>query len=270
MPVITLTSDMGLNDHYVAAVKGGLLRACPGVNLVDISHGIKPHALRQAAYILRSAWPHFPPGTVHWTGISAANNGKIRRLAAFHEGHWFLARDEGLFSLVFEGYPQRIFSLDDDAIARIQSPGSEEATTGLPPEACPHHRLTAAAAHLASGRPIESIADEIRHLEARGALAAQERADDIRGMVLYVDRFGNAVVNIHRDRFEVVGGGRPFELHVRRDRIDRLSTRFTDVPAGEKLCRFNGAGYLEIAINQGNASALLGLAVDDVIQVTFG
>jgi len=254
-PIITLTTDFGTQDHYAGALKGALLRACPEANLVDISHAIKPFDIVQAALVARNAYPEFPEGSIHIIGVNCVYDTHFRFVTARADGHFFLAPDNGLLTLLFE-------HLADEDVRVLSDPE--------PAHFPGKNAFSAAAAHLVAGSPFEEIGLPAGPLVERIGLRPVIMPTRIRGTVIHIDNFENALVNISRDTFENAAQGRPFSLFFKRnDPISRLSQRYCDVPVGEPLCLFNSAGLLEIAVNMGRASTLLGLKVEDVVEVVF-
>jgi len=254
-PIITLTTDFGTQDHYAGALKGALLRACPEACLVDISHEIKPFDIVQAALVARNACPEFPEGSIHIVAVNCVYDAHFRFVAAQLDGHFFLAPDNGLLTLLFEHLAEtdvRVLTDSDPA----HFPGK--------------NAFSAAVAHLAVGLPFEEIGPAAGPLTERIGLRPVITPTRIRGTVIHVDNFDNALVNIDRNTFENGAQGRPFSLFFKRnDPICRLSQRYCDVPVGEPLCLFNSAGLLEIAVNMGRAATLLGLKVEDVVELVF-
>src|ERR1051326_4797986 len=112
MAIITLTTDLGLKDHYVSAVKGAILSQLPDVNIVDISHLVPTFDIVQAAYILKNAYPNFPPGTVHIIGVNAEASVKTPHIALSVSGHFFIGADNGIFSFLFDRVPDKIVELN--------------------------------------------------------------------------------------------------------------------------------------------------------------
>ena len=257
MAIVTLTSDMGLDDPYVATVKGRILRRCSALTLVDVSHGVRSFDTAAAAFALRQAYPHFPADTIHWVGVASTWAKRPRDLIVHHGGQYFLGPDDGLFSLLFDGHPEFLFALRPGI-------GDEHGDTGIFAD------TVLAAGWLAGGGDILAIADQVQGMASRTALRAPEDADSFRANVIHIDRFGNAVLNVDRPQLAAKAAGRPFVLRLRRnDRITTLSTRYAEVEPGERLCRFNAAGFLEISINQGDAAGLLGLSLNDNVIIAF-
>lgn len=253
--VLTLTTDFGTHDFYAGALKGALLRACPSVQLVDISHDIKAFDIVQAAFVVQNAFPEFPEGTVHLIGVNCVYAPDFRFVAARARGHYFLAPDNGLLTLLFE-------QLTEGDVRALPDPE--------PGHFPVKNAFARAAAHFAEGKPFEEIGAPAGPLLQRIGLRPVITPNRIRGTVVHVDNFENAVVNIRRETFEETVKGQPFSLYFKRnDPITQLSANYCDVPMGEPLCLFNAAGFLEIAVNMGRASTLLGLNVEDVVEVVF-
>lgn len=252
---ITLTTDFGTQDYYAGALKGALLKRCPTVTLCDISHGIKPFDIVQAAFVVRNAYPEFPEGSLHLIAVNCVYGSDFRFVAARHDGHFFLAPDNGLLTLLFE----QLAATDLRALP-APAPGH------FPVKAA----FAQAAGHLSGGGTFETLGAEAGPLLHRISLQPVITPTRIRGTVIHVDNFENVIVNIHRDTFDKSLNGRAFSLFFKRnDPITRLCQNYCDVPVGEPLCLFNSAGFLEIAVNMGRAATLLGLKVEDVVEVVY-
>lgn len=255
MAIITLTTDFGTGDFYVGALKGALLRQQPGLQVVDVSHDIKPFDIVQGAFVVQNVWREYPEGSIHLIGVHCVYDQGFRFVAARHAGHYFVAPDNGLLALLFGQLP----------------PGD---LRGLPAPANEHFAVkrvfAEAVAHLAAGQPFETLGEHAAPLLQRISLQPVITPDRIRGTIIHVDNFDNAVVNIQRDLFEKTANGRSFSLFFKRnDPLTVISGNYCDVELGEPLCLFNSAGFLEIAINMGRAATLLGLKVEDVVELVF-
>jgi hypothetical protein len=253
MPIITLTTDFGQNDFYVAMLKGAMLQQHAGLQIVDVTHNVAPYDIVQGAFILKNAFRHFPKDTIHLVSINNFS-GNLSFIAFRCEGHYFVGPDNGIFSLIFNELPSEVYRLDYD-----------------PEDPFPLKAVFAnAVSHLAAGKPLFEIGLPDHDLETRIALQPVISTSQIRGSVIYVDHYENVIVNISRELFEKVRNERRFALYFKRnDPITKMSRRYHDVPVGEVLCFFNSSDYLEIAINMGKAGGMLGLKVDDMVQVDF-
>jgi len=256
--VITLTTDFGLRDYYVAAMKAAMLGRLPegAHHLVDVSHEVEPHDLVGAAYQLGNVWRAFPEGTLHLVCVQGYYRKEPRFVLARQDGHWFLAPDNGFLSLLFTG-------VDAPTAFWLDRPeGTEQESL--------HLFYAHVARALAEGASPESLGKPATALVQRMALQPVSGADWIRGVVVHVDGYENVITNISRELFERVGHGRGFALTFKRhEPIRTLSQAYAEVPIGETLCRFNAGGLLEIAVRFGRASTLHGLQKEDGVQVTF-
>lgn len=262
MNIVTLTTDMGLKDHYVAVVKGALYSVLPEVRIVDVSHHITPFDNAQAAFVLRHAYPEFPRGTVHLIGVNPEATGQTPHLVVRHDGHYFIGADNGIFPLLFDGRPQEAFELT----MKLEE---DHATFPL------KNVFVRAAAFLLQGGTPEVIGRKtVRIREMMGFRPAADNLS-IRGQVIYVDSYGNVVTNITRGQFNDLVKGQPFRITFGRSKhnIEKLSGSYGDVSQGERLAFFGSSGHLTIAVNKGvdgmggGASGLLGLQVNDAVRV---
>lgn len=264
MAIITFTTDMGHKDHYVAVVKAALYRELPEARMVDISHGITPFNNAEAAFVLRSAWPAFPEGSIHIIGVNPESGPHEPHVVVRHQGHYFVGTDNGIFSLLFEGQPHEAWELnmkldDDHATFPVRSVFAK------------------VAAHLARGGKPEVIGRQMAGLREQIGFQPATDANSIRGKVVHIDHYGNVITNIRRRLFDDIGGGRNFRIGFGRpgDAITRLDKRYGDVPSGEKLAFFGENGLLEIAVNRGapgvggGFSQLFGVQVEDPVRVDF-
>jgi len=256
MPVITLTSDWGLRDHFLGVVKGRIISKLPTAILIDISHEISPFNLKQASFILRNSYPHYPPGTVHIISLLTEFSENSTHLAVQYGGQYFIGADNGIFSLIFDKPPQSIIRLGAEKI-------------GIGPEAPARDRFIEAAVHLAEGKPIGDLGEPVSSWKEQLHFHPVVSGDVIRGVVIYINHYENVVTNIMKDLFQQVGKGRRFTIEFRGESVQRLHTSYQDAPVGEIVALFGSTGHLEIAINQGNASSLLGLEINDPVRIEF-
>lgn len=255
MQLVTLTTDFGVQDYYAGALKGALLRRSPDLQLVDISHAIKPFDIVQGAFVVQNAYPEFPEGTIHLIGVNCVYDAQFRFLAARKDGHYFLAPDNGLLTLLFGQLPET-------EVRELPAPIQQHFPV--------KKTFADAVDHITSGKPFDMLGSPAGPVLQRISLQPVITPGRIRGTIIQVDNFENVVVNIGRDVFEKNGNGREFSLFFKRnDPITRLCQNYCDAPVGEPLCLFNSAGLLEIAVNMGRAATLLGLKVEDVVEVVF-
>lgn len=246
MAVITLTSDIGLQDYLVGAIKGLLHQTCPQHNVIDISHELLPFNFPQAAYICKSAITWFPENTCHFILVNLFDRKKTPYLLCKHQGHYFFCADNGLITMILGQSPEAIYHLKDS-----DSPMNTMEVIKKFAEAANALNDNIAPAEI--GVPATSFME-------RNPLLPFMQDNYIEGQIIYIDRFENVVVNITREQFENSRKGRSFKIYVMRDDyVGHISESYADVPEGGKVALFNTAGYLEIAINKGNAAGLFGL-----------
>jgi len=256
MPIITLISDWGEKDHYIGAVKGAILSRMPDVSIVDISHQVPPFDIEQAAYILRNAFPDFPKGTIHIIGVNTEESEKFGHTVIELNGHFFIGNDNGIFTLLTNSRPQKIIEL-------TITQDSDYFTFST------RDRFIKAAVHIAQGNAIEELGTPKERLTERILLKPVIDSMVIKGHVIYIDRYENVITNIHEKQFREIQKNRKFSIVFRTYEINRISQSYTDVAPGEIVALFGSTGYLEIAINQGNAAGLLGLDYKDMIRIAF-
>jgi S-adenosyl-L-methionine hydrolase (adenosine-forming) len=252
MSLVTITSDLGTRDHYLAALKGAIYCSGVSVPIVDITHDIKPFDLKEAAFIVRNAYGHFPKGTIHIVHINAAN-GKNRLLLAVAGGHYFITFDNGFLSLAFDKVPHETYQVNDELLEN--NPLLSQDAIGKVVNLLLKEYKPTDFAHLTT---------ETRNLMLMQPITT---SSSIRGTVVHIDNFSNAVVNITRTMFEQFAGEKRFTIMANAGSSKMISKDYSDVDEGDMVCLFNAAGYLEIAINKGKAENLLGLKIDSPVLV---
>ena len=257
MAIITLTTDLGDKDIYQAALKGSILKLLPSVNIVDITNSVAAYNIQQAAFILKNSFYYFPDDTVHLIGIDTVYNEETRYLAIKYKNHYFVGADNGIFSLMFDTEPEEIFELNImQDLKFLHFPLADI--------------FVKAACHLANNGKLSEIGLRVEEIEKKMNLQPVVEKNLIKGAVIYIDSFQNVITNITKDFFTSVQQGRRFLLSFKRNEtINHLSWHYNEVPEGEKLCLFGISDHLEIAINKGNASGLLGLSLGDTVVIDF-
>ena len=247
LPVITLTTDFGYQDGYVAAMKGVILTICPRATLVDVSHDVRPQAIRQAAYLLSTVVPYFPPGTVHLVVVDPGV-GTGRRAIAVETGRAvYVAPDNGVLDLALAG---------DEARSAVEL---TEGRYRLPEVSATFHGrdlFAPAAAHLACGRSLAEMGPALPLADLQALPAIRQPA------LLHVDRFGNLITS-----YRVPAGQARLAVTVGGVRLAGLARTFADVEPGELLAYVGSSGYLEIAMREGSAAQALGIGAGAPVEV---
>ena len=247
MPILTLTSDIGEQDFLAGAIKGQLLQQQPGLQIVDITHSLSPFNYPQAAYISRNAIRNFPAGTFHLVLVNIFDEKPEHMLLVEHNGQYIGCADNGLITMILEEVPQKVVGLN---LGKLNQKNTLFCTS----------IFAKAMGEILSGKTIEEVGDPSISIQVKNPLKPMLGNNWIEGQIIFIDNFENVVVNISKEEFEEQRKGRSFTIVFKRDEvIDKISDTYADVPEGEKMAIFNSAGYLEIAINKGNAAGLFGL-----------
>ena len=252
MPVITLLTDFGTGDSYVAEVKGELLRLAPAATLVDVSHTIAPGDIAAGAYVLGRSWHHFPEGTVHLAVVDPGVGTSRPALALRAHGHAFVGPDNGIFTHV----------LRESAVEIVRLPVHD----GAAPTFHGRDVFAPAAAALAAGRPLQPLGTPFAEIPVR--LAVREpyhEGKTLIGEIVYVDRFGTLVTNFTRENLPSYAS-----IEIEGLDVGRLHRTFGDVPTGGLLAYLGSGGQVEIAVRDGSAARRLGIGVGGKIRARLG
>lgn len=255
-PIITLTTDFGLRDHYVGTMKGVLLGRCPGAELVDISHEIPAFSIASGAYAVDQAAPYFPAGTVHLIVVDPGVGTARRGLCAEALGQWFVAPDNGVLSLVARR----------DGNLRAWELANRELWLRAPSSTFHGRDIFApVAAALASGRArAEDVGPVIGDMQWIDFEPRKIGPGEWRGRILSVDRFGNAITNWKASEFGAIAEGR-FRIEAGGRRVERFYRTFGEAPTGECFAFFGSSGYVELGVNQQSAAEMLGVRAGDSV-----
>lgn len=249
--IVTLLTDFGAADHYVAAMKGVILSRAPGTTLVDVTHEIPPQEVRTAAFTLLAVHDAFPPGTVHLAVVDPGVGSARRPLLVLAAGQRFVGPDNGLFSHLYDRDPgARTLHLTREDVFRH------------PVSATFHGRdvFAPVAGALAAGVEPEALGEEV-HDPVRFPLPGVRRAPDgaVEGSVLHVDRFGNCITSLRREDLPEGAERRGFRLVVAGHEVRALRRWFAEGEGGEPFALWGSSGYLEVAVNGASAAERLGV-----------
>lgn len=252
MAIVTLLTDFGTSDSYVAEVKGVLLSLCPTVNLVDVTHHIAPGDVPAASYILARIWTRFPAGTIHLAVVDPGVGTPRGAIAMKVKKHFFVGPDNGIFGGILRG----------NEVEAIQLP----TPAGAAPTFHGRDLFAPAAAALANGTPLASLGERYTAIPRRlSGSAPHYEGKVVIGEVVYVDHYGNLITNLTTDvvpHYAV--------LEAESLVIGPVRTTFGDVAPGHLLAYIGSGGTVEIAVRDGSAARRLGLGVGGRVRARLG
>lgn len=252
--IITLTTDFGLSDSFVGAMKGVLLTRCPGVQVIDVCHLVPPQGIAVGALRLASAAPYFPPGSVHLAVVDPEVGGPRRAIALTCGEHFFVGPDNGVLSLAAPRSTPgwRAVELTNRA---LQLPEASSTFHG-------RDIFAPAAAHLAGGGALDALGEPLDSFAEVALPRVANAGARLEGVVLDVDRFGNLVTNIRPRDLE---GRSVKQVLVAGLAIEGLSTRYE--PSRPLVALFNSDGWLEISAPGASAALRLAAGPDTPVIV---
>ena len=249
-PVLALLTDFGTRDHYAGTMKGVALGICPDATIVDISHDVPAHDVMAGALELVASYKYFPVGTVFIVVIDPGVGSARRGLAVDTGDYRFVAPDNGVLTAVLRESPaKKIVELTERRYAR---PTVSRTFEG-------RDRFAPAAAWLAKGIQLSALGRPVQQIQMLDIPVPQVVEDEIGGVVLRVDRFGNLVTNVDRRTIERFAQGGALTIQAGEHRIERLVATYAELPAGGVGALYGSTDHLEIAAPSGSAAAALSL-----------
>jgi len=257
-PIITLLTDFGTRDAYVASMKGVILGLNPEVMLVDLSHEVPPQDVRAGAFLLAAAAPYFPPGAIHLAVVDPGVGSPRRALAACCRGQFWVGPDNGLFHLAFrQAFPLTIVSLENTVYFRPQVSATFHGRDIFAP----------VASHLSLGVDLIRFGPTITDPMALDWSEPVFSPEAVRGQIIYVDRFGNLVSNVGAAELAAWQGEQSLAFRVNPLSLHGLARTYSDVAPGEFLALVGSHGFLEIACARDNAARRLNAGVGLPVEV---
>ena len=275
MSIITLITDFGNKDHFVAKIKGEIYSNYDNAKIVDISNNVSPFNIMEAAYILENAYKSFPDKTVHIIDVDSEKTLEKKHIVMCLDNHFFISSDNGILSILCQNInPEKIYEIIiHDELDKIDS------STKI---------FSKVACHLAKGGKPELIGKEINEIKPVKNLKPfiNEDSSQIISSVIYIDNFGNVITNLKKNVFDEIRKGRSFEISVRNYKFKKIYNKYTDIvnyeisinqrnDEGKGLVVFNSSDLLQISIyrsnpqNVGTASSLMGLKIYDSVTISF-
>lgn len=245
--VITLTTDFGLQDYYVSAMKAVMLNIAADARLVDISHGVPSQDIMAGSWILKNSAMLFPSGTVHTVVIDPGVGTERDPIALEIEDQYFVGPDNGIFSLLTRDTVYRAVRLTNERYWRENPSNTFHGRDIFAP----------VAAHLSQGVPFKKLGDPVKDLVTYKWTVPIADKDGLEGMVIHIDKFGNLITNITEDLLEEVIDAKDVRIYVGNTILDDIATTFGKVTEGEPVAYIGSSGMLEIGINKGSAEEML-------------
>lgn len=247
MPVITFSSDIGLNDYLVGAIKGQLISAVPACSIADISHQLSPYDYQQAAYVCGNAFTYFPASTFHIIIVNFFEKPPTHILLAEHNKQYIICPDNGMLTMIAKQKPAKIYAINTS----VNGNASLLDCTQI---------IAETIQKMLAGEGLTNVT-AVTEIDEKYPMRSAIGNDWIDSQIIYIDNFENVILNLTKEEFEEVRRNRKFRIVLMRNSefITKISDHYAAVQPGENLAFFNAAGYLEIAINKGNVAGLFGL-----------
>ncbi|HZS56714.1 MAG TPA: SAM-dependent chlorinase/fluorinase [Bryobacteraceae bacterium] len=254
-PIITLTTDFGLSDHYVGTIKGVILTRCPNATIVDITHELPPFSILAGAYAISQTASFFPAGTIHVIVVDPGVGTERKAVLAEASNQFFVAPDNGLLTLI----------LNRDKRAVVREITNRSLWLDSPSQTF-HGRdvFSPVAAFLASGKAKpEDVGPVLDHPERFRDISPRQVQPGVwEGVVLSADRFGNLITN-----FLSSTSGTTFILDVNRHKVNRFHKTFGEASTGILFAYHGSSGFVEVGMNQQSAADALGVSPGDRITM---
>lgn len=251
MPVITLTTEWKPDDIYYGIIKGKLSSMSPGAIIIDNAGSIPAFNISHASFIIRNTYNNYPKGTVHIICVHSEAHKDQDHLIVKAKDHFFIGTDNGIFNLILNSEPDEVVKIDHQGT-------SDELDI-----------FAKAAADLLSGKKPTDLGKSVKTISERVPLRATIDKDVIIGSIIFIDSYGNAISNVTREVFYRVFENKDYRILIQSNKnyTDQISHKYSDVPVGEMLARFNQFDLLEISINGANVSELLSITVGSVVRI---
>lgn len=258
-PILTLTTDFGLADHYVGTMKGVILGICPEAQVVDVSHDVNPFEIGEGAYLIAQAYRYFPKKTVHVVVVDPGVGTSRRPIVMEAAGQYFVAPDNGVLAMVYGQEKHRIRLISNDRYFR------------QPVSRTFHGRdiFAPVAAHLAAGvtpARLGKIIDDYLRPSFEKPQRSGKRTWS--GRILKIDRFGNIITNFYTGDFPDLER-RDFSMAIGPHQIGILAHNYEECGPGELFLIAGSSGYLEVSVNQGSAAKRIGCETGAAAELTI-
>ena len=261
-PIITLTTDYGINDHLVGVMKGVILSINPDVNIVDITHGVLPHDILDGALTIGQAYRHFPPKTIHVVVVDPGVGTQRRPLLVSSDQHYFVAPDNGVLSSVYD-QTEALYAWHIISEHYFRQPVSKTF----------HGRdiFAPVASWLSKSWQTSAFGEPVTDFVRFAIPKPKASGNTIKGIVLRVDQFGNLITNFKQDDVPALAAGNgKCTIKAGNASITKVVGTFAEGANGEAVGVIGSSGYLEICVNKTSAARALGVGRGAEVTVEVG
>lgn len=258
MSIISLLTDFGLEDNFVAVMKAVILKINPQAQIIDICHGIKPQGILEAAFLLKSSFKYFPSDTVHLVVVDPAVGSRRKRLLVKTEDYFFIGPDNGVLSLTLkELRPLKIIEITNKRY--FLKPVSDTF----------HGRdiFAPVSAYVSKGEDVQRFGKKIKTFKTMSLPPLRITKRELVGEVIHIDHFGNLISNIDKDALENFIKNKRFKICIKDNTIDKLSHSYCQGQYLKPVALIDSFNYLEIAINCDSASDYLEVDKGEKIKI---
>jgi S-adenosylmethionine hydrolase len=258
-PIITLLTDFGTKDPYVASMKGVILNINPQCIVIDITHQVNPHDINEGAFILANAYSYFPKGTIHLSVVDPGVGGTRKPILLVTQNYFFVGPDNGLFAPIARKEKVKqvvVLAKEKYFLSKVRKTF--------------HGRdvFAPVAAHLSLGIKPDAFGYKISAIKELGFGKPIIKERKLLGEILHIDTFGNLISNIDEEKLFRFTKGRSFVIRAGRETIHGLKKGYWEGEKGELIALLGSSGLLEISVREGSAQKMLKLKTGDPIQIS--
>ncbi|MBP1700756.1 MAG: Chlorinase [Deltaproteobacteria bacterium] len=257
-PIITLLTDFGIKDPYVASMKGVILNINPQCTLIDITHHVNPHDIQEGAFLLAKTYSYFPKGTIHLAVVDPGVGGARKPILLVTQNYLFVGPDNGLFTLVAKR--ERVKQVIDLTNKKYFLPQISTTFHG-------RDIFAPVAAYLSLGIPPSNFGEKLDHRVKLNLKEPVLRGKKLFGEIVLIDHFGNLISNIDQPRFTNFAKCYPFVIRIGEKAISNIKKGYWEGKKQETIALFGSGGFLEISINEGNAQRVLKVKKGEPITI---
>jgi S-adenosylmethionine hydrolase len=257
-PIITLLTDFGTKDHYVASMKGTILRINPQCTLIDITHHVSPHDIKEGAFVLANAYSSFPKGTIHLSVVDPGVGGPRKPILIVTTNYFFVGPDNGLFTL----------ALKKEKVKKVVALTNPKCF--IPHMSTTFHGrdlFAPVAAYISLGVKPEAFGPKLDSWVELDFGKPRISGGKLIGKILHIDAFGNLISNINEEQLFHFVKDRSFVIRIGKRDIKGLKKGYWEGKRNEPMALIGSGGFLEISVKDGNAQKMLKVRKGDQVTI---